>query len=331
MIIDTLTRPLKDLRVSLTDRCNLRCRYCMPVEIFGSGYAFLPESKTLSIEEIARLTSIMVSLGVDKVRLTGGEPLMRNGVDNLVAMISSIQGVDDLAMTTNGILLSHHAESLALAGLHRVTVSLDAIDPIIFGKMNGVGAKVDRVLAGINAAQIHGLGLKVNAVIQRCVNESEILPLVRWTSERSINLRFIEFMDVGETNRWKLDDVVTAAEILEKIHTEIPLEKIPPLRHGEVATRYRFVGSDQEIGIISSVSKPFCRDCNRARISADGKLFTCLFTAKYVDLLSELRSGGDDQSIRKMILEAWKNRDDRYSELRGNIDLPKAEMSYLGG
>jgi GTP 3',8-cyclase len=331
MIVDTLARPLKDLRISLTDRCNLRCRYCMPAEIFGSGYAFLPESKTLTIEEIARLVHIMVSLGVDKVRLTGGEPLMRNGVENLIAMISAMEGIDDLAMTTNGILLSHHAENLALAGLHRVTVSLDAIDPMIFGKMNGVGAKVDRALSGINAAQIHGLGLKVNAVIQRGVNESQILPLVRWALERSINLRFIEFMDVGETNHWKLDDVVTAAEILEIINAEISLEEAPSLRQGEVAKRYKIRGSNQEIGIISSVSKPFCRDCNRARISADGKIFTCLFTAKYIDLLGELRSGSDDGLIREMILSVWQRRDDRYSELRGNVALPKAEMSYLGG
>ncbi|MDB4562914.1 radical SAM protein, partial [Akkermansiaceae bacterium] len=232
---DLLGRPLRDLRISLTDRCNFRCRYCMPVEVFGPGYQFLPREEILTFGEIVRVTQAAVSLGVRKVRLTGGEPLLRRGASDLVALLAAIEGVDDLAMTSNGVLLSHHAERLRLAGLDRVTVSLDALDPDVFAKMNGVGAKVDRVLSGISNAQMFGLPVKVNMVVQRGVNEGEILTMLRWARENEITLRFIEYMDVGETNDWKMDEVVTAAEIISIIEDEFSLEKIEPSYPGEVA------------------------------------------------------------------------------------------------
>lgn len=303
----------------------------MPVESFGPDHEFLPREELLTFEELIRLTKLMVPLGVRKIRLTGGEPLMRRGLEDLVAMLATIEGVEDLAMTTNGVLLAHHAESLALAGLSRVTVSLDALDPSIFSRMNGIGAKVDRVLAGIESARTFGLPVKLNAVIQRGVNESQILHLARWAAEREIDLRFIEYMDVGETNGWKLDDVVTAANILTILRTEFSLTPREPAYRGEVASHWRHANGRSEIGIISSVTQPFCRDCQRLRLSADGKIFTCLFSNHGHDLRPALRGALNDAGILASIAGIWAIREDRYSEERGKVTRPKAEMSYLGG
>jgi len=328
---DTFGRPLRDLRISVTDRCTFRCRYCMPAEVFGPDYAFLPKDKILSFEEITRLARIMTPMGVRKIRLTGGEPLLRRGIEDLVALIASIEGVDDIALTTNGILLPHHAEALALAGLNRVTVSLDALDPEVFAKMNGVGAKVDRVLTGIRTARLHGLPVKLNAVIQRGVNEREILPLVRMAQEEDVVMRFIEYMDVGESNGWNMKDVVPMAEILEIIQAEHPLQALPPNDQGEVAKRFRLTEGSAEIGIISSVTQPFCSGCQRLRLSADGKLFTCLFAAEGQDIRNIMRQEPDDDALRSIISQTWSQRSDRYSEERGEGKRTKAEMSYLGG
>ncbi len=328
---DKRGRGLRDLRISVTDRCNFRCRYCMPVEVFGPGYSFLPKDELLSYEEIVRLVTVLVPLGVEKVRLTGGEPLLRRGLADLVAMIAAVEGVKDLAMTTNGVLLAHHAEELALAGMNRVTVSLDAIDPAIFAKMNGTGAKVERVISGIMAAKNFGLPVKVNAVIQRGVNEGEILPLARWAQEIAVNLRFIEYMDVGETNGWNMAEVVGGEEILRILGTEFELEPKKAAYRGEVAVNWRHACGEGEIGLIRSVTAPFCADCQRLRVSADGKIFTCLFAENGHDLRGILRSGGGDGVLASAISGIWGIRDDRYSELRGSVAMKKAEMSYLGG
>ncbi|MFC7338562.1 GTP 3',8-cyclase MoaA [Haloferula chungangensis] len=332
---DQFQRPLRDLRISVTDRCNFRCRYCMPAEVFGPNYAFLPRSEILSFEEIERLARALVPLGVSKLRLTGGEPLLRRGLDDLIGMLATIDGIDDIALTTNGTLLAHHAEALALAGLNRVTVSLDALDPAVFAAMNGVGAKIERVLAGIRAAQTFGLPVKVNAVVQRGVNEQEILPLARWAREHQITLRFIEFMDVGESNAWQMEQVVSAAEILSTLETEFPLRPLPPTHPGETAKRWQHADSSAdssvEIGIIASVTQPFCRACSRLRLSAEGKLFTCLFAATGHDIRPLLRRQESDLALQQDIAALWSARNDRYSEERGQSDRPKAEMSYLGG
>lgn len=304
----------------------------MPAEVFGPGYAFLPKDDLLGFEEIARLVRAMVGLGVRKVRLTGGEPLLRRGLSDLVAMIAAIDGVEDIAMTTNGILLAHHAEELVLAGLSRVTVSLDALDPGIFARMNGTGAKVDRVLAGIGSARAFGLPVKVNSVIQRGVNEGQIHPLAEWALTRQIDLRFIEFMDVGETNGWNLAQVVGGAEIMTILSGHYDLVPRDPAYRGEVAVSWRHLGGSSEVGVIQSVTKPFCADCQRLRLSADGRLFTCLFAERGHDLRGFLRSDQmSDQAISDMIRSIWKERGDRYSEIRGREKLNKAEMSYLGG
>ncbi|GAA5484078.1 GTP 3',8-cyclase MoaA [Haloferula sargassicola] len=328
---DTLHRPLHDLRISVTDRCNFRCRYCMPAEDFGPGHNFLPRSEILSFEEIVRVARVATGVGVRKLRLTGGEPLLRRGIEDLVAMLSTLDGIEEIALTTNGTLLAHHAEALALAGLARVTVSLDALDPLVFGHMNGVGARVERVLAGIEAARTFGLGVKVNSVIQRGVNESEILPLARWAREQQLTLRFIEFMDVGETNHWNSAQVIDAQEILSIIGREFPLDPLPPTHAGETARRWGFADRRGEIGIIASVSQPFCRGCTRLRLSADGQLFTCLFASHGHDLRPQLRGRADDSVLHSALLGLWQSRDDRYSEQRGQVHAPKAEMSYLGG
>jgi cyclic pyranopterin phosphate synthase len=328
---DKFGRPLRDLRISVTDRCNFRCRYCMPAEVFGPDYAFLPKDEILSFEEISQLVQTLAPLGIRKIRLTGGEPLLRRGIDDLVGLLSAIDGVDDLAITTNGVLLAHHAEALALAGLNRVTVSLDALDQDVFTAMNGVGAKVDRVLTGIRTARLHGLPLKINAVIQRGVNESEILPLVRLAREEGVVMRFIEYMDVGETNGWNMKDVVPMADILETIQSEFPLKPLDPTEPGEVAKRFRLADGSAEIGIISSVTKPFCTGCQRLRLSADGQLFTCLFAAQGHDVKQLLRGESSDETLRTMVSSLWSQRTDRYSEERGQGNPPRAEMSYLGG
>lgn len=331
MVNDLLGRGLRDLRISVTDRCNFRCRYCMPVEVFGPGYAFMPREELLSFEEIVSLARVLVGLGVEKIRLTGGEPLMRRGLEDLVAMLAAVEGVKDIAITTNGVLLAHHAEALALAGLSRATVSLDALDPVIFAKMNGVGAKVERVLAGISSARAFGLPVKVNTVIQRGVNEGEILPLARWAKATGVDLRYIEYMDVGETNGWKLDEVVSGDEILAILATEFPLVPRTPAYRGEVAAHWIHDGDAGEFGLIRSVTQPFCRDCQRLRLSADGKIFTCLFAAAGHDLRGILRSGADPELLAETIRGIWRERTDRYSQERGQVARPKAEMSYLGG
>ena len=331
MVRDVFGRAMRDLRISVTDRCNFRCRYCMPVEVFGAGYAFMPREDLLSFEEITRLVRILVPMGIEKIRLTGGEPLLRRGLEDLVGLLAATEGVKDIAMTTNGVLLAHHAEALALAGLSRVTVSLDALDREIFAKMNGVGAKVERVLAGIEAAKVFGLPVKVNSVIQRGINEHEILPLARWALEFGVDLRFIEYMDVGETNGWKMTEVVSGAEILEELAKEFPLIPRHPAYRGEVAAHWCHAGSEREIGLIRSVTQPFCSDCQRVRLSADGKIFTCLFAQHGHDLRELLRADTQPEVIQQAIEGIWSVRNDRYSEERGQVSRPKAEMSYLGG
>ncbi len=303
----------------------------MPVEVFGPGYAFLPKSEVLTFGEMVRTAQASVELGVKKVRLTGGEPLMRRGVEDLVARIAAVAGVEDVAMTTNGILLNHHAGNLKLAGLDRVTVSLDALDSGIFSTMNGVGAKVERVLAGIETALHHGLQVKVNMVVQRGVNETEILPLLKWCREKKVTLRFIEFMDVGESNGWVKDQVVPAAEILNIVSSEFPSEVVAAEYPGEVARRRCFEDGEGEFGIISSVTQPFCSGCTRLRVSAEGKAFTCLFSAQGADLKKVLRECGNESEVVDFLRGLWTSRKDRYSEERGLVDRPKAEMSYLGG
>lgn len=302
----------------------------MPAEVFGPSYRFLQRKDLLSYEEIEHLASLVAGLGVRKFRLTGGEPLLRQGLEELVRMLSNLEGVEDLAMTTNGVLLESHAAKLRSAGLHRVTVSLDALDKEVFGQMNGVGAKVERVLRGIERARSEGLGVKINTVVQRGINESEILPLVRWGSERDIPVRFIEYMDVGETNGWRMEQVVPSAEVFERIAAEFPLRKLEPAHRGEVARRHQIGKRKGEVGFISSVTEPFCGDCNRLRLSAEGKLYTCLFAESGFDV-RELMRAGREKSLLLAIQGVWADRSDRYSERRGAEKNQKVEMSYIGG
>jgi cyclic pyranopterin phosphate synthase len=333
-VIDTLARPLRDLRISVTDRCNFRCLYCMPKEVFGRDHAFLPRADLLDYEEIARLAGVFISLGVRKVRLTGGEPLVRRNLERLVAMLAAIPGIDDLTLTTNGSLLADKVVALRDAGLQRVTVSLDALDDPTFQRMNDVGFPVARVLGGIDAAADAGLApIKVNAVIRRGINEHAILDLARHFRGTGHVVRFIEYMDVGHTNGWRLDDVVPAVEVIERIDAVWPLEPIASAYRGEVAQRYRYRDGVGEIGVIASVSQPFCGDCTRARMSADGQLFTCLFATSGHDLRALLRGGASDAQIAAGLRRIWLSREDRYSELRSEatVGLPKVEMSYIGG
>lgn len=303
----------------------------MPVEIFGANYQFLDREQILTFEEIVRVTEAAVSTGVRKVRLTGGEPLLRRDLPKLVEMLAGIPGVEDLALTTNGALLANHAQSLKDAGLHRVTVSLDALDPEVFSRMNGVGAKIERVLEGVQKALAVGLPVKVNAVVQRGVNEDQILPLVRWARESGVTVRFIEFMDVGETNGWEMKDVVSRQEIVSEIEKEFPTEKEAPAYRGEVANRYRFVDRRGSLGVIASVTQPFCGDCTRLRLSAEGKIYTCLFSGAGSDLKAALREGADEARLIGLLGSRWTARQDRYSEERGKVVVEKAEMSYMGG
>ena len=330
---DSLRRPLRDLRISVTDRCNFRCTYCMPKEIFGHAYAFLPRSELLSFEEITRLARIFVGLGAQKLRVTGGEPLLRKGLEGLISMLASIDGLRDLTLTTNGSLLVQKAQSLRTAGLHRLTVSLDSLDDATFRTMNDADFPLAQVLDGIQAAQTAGfVPIKINVVVKRGVNEADVAPLVRRFSGPQFVVRFIEYMDVGTTNGWQLRDVVPGAEILARLRTEFALEPIPPQYHGEVATRFRHSGGG-EIGVITSVSAPFCGDCTRARLSADGRLYTCLFASHGHDLRKPLRAGATDADLTKLISGIWSVRTDRYSEIRSEQTgaIPKAEMSLLGG
>ena len=333
MTEDVFRRPLRDLRVSVTDRCNFRCVYCMPKEIFGKDYAFLPQTEVLTFEEIARLVRICVELGVRKVRLTGGEPLVRRDVERLVGMLAPIADLD-LTLTTNGSLLAGKAAALAAAGLKRVTVSLDSLDDATFKKMNDVDFPVKRVLDGIAAAEAAGLApIKVNMVVRRGLNEESILPMARHFRQTGHVLRFIEYMDVGTSNGWRLDDVVPAREIIATIDREFPVEPVEPAYRGEVAGRYRYRDGAGEVGVISSVTQPFCADCTRARLSADGSLYTCLFATQGHDLRALLRGGATDDDIRSAILAVWSAREDRYSELRSadTTGLKKIEMSFIGG
>lgn len=333
MVKDTLNRPLQDLRISVTDRCNFRCVYCMPKEIFGREYQFLDRDELLTFEEIERLTRIFHSLGVRKVRLTGGEPLVRSDIERLVAMLAEIPGLD-LTMTTNGLLLPKKAEALKAAGLRRITVSLDSIEDETFAAMNDVGISVAQVLEGIDAAKAAGLHpIKINMVVKRDVNESSILPMARHFKGSGHILRYIEFMDVGHTNGWRLDQVVAASEIIDKLNKEFAIEPVEPNYRGEVAKRWRYADGSGEVGVIASVTQPFCRDCSRVRLSADGMLYTCLFAVEGHDLRGLLRNGGDDDHIADEIGAIWGRRTDRYSEIRSakTVDLPKIEMSYIGG
>jgi cyclic pyranopterin phosphate synthase len=330
---DTLKRPLHDLRISVTDRCNFRCVYCMPKEVFGSDYQFLHRDQILTFEEITRLARIFAGHGVRKVRLTGGEPLVRRDLHLLVAMLAEIPDLD-LTLTTNGSLLARQAHALKAAGLKRVTVSLDSLDDETFKVMNDVNFPVEKVLEGMDVAASVGLApIKVNMVVKRGLNESSILPMARFFREKGYILRFIEYMDVGHTNGWRMNDVVPAAEIIKTINAEMPLEPIDPNYVGEVAERWRYKDRSSEIGVIASVTQAFCSTCTRARISAEGKLYTCLFAIKGFDLRAPLRSGATDEEISQAIARVWGNRDDRYSELRSEntLSLPKVEMSHIGG
>jgi len=330
---DRLGRPLRDLRISVTDRCNFRCVYCMPKEVFGNDHQFLERKELLSFEEIARLARIFRGHGIEKIRLTGGEPLVRRNIEQLIAMLAAIPGLD-LTLTTNGSLLQKKARALKDAGLKRVTVSLDSLDNAVFMRMNDVDFPVTRVLEGIAAAAAAGLApLKINMVVKRGMNEHSILPMARFFRQSGHILRFIEYMDVGSTNGWRMDDVVTAREIVDMIDAEMPLEPADPNYRGEVAERWRYKDGSGEIGVIASVTQAFCRDCTRARISTEGKLYTCLFATGGHDLRQLLRNGASDHDIRDSISAVWSKRADRYSEIRTaeTAKLEKIEMSYIGG
>jgi cyclic pyranopterin phosphate synthase len=336
--LDRRGRALRDLRISVTDRCNFRCPYCMPGDVFGRDYQFLPRDEILSYEEIRRLAEVFVGLGVHKLRITGGEPTVRRGLPGLVAMLAPLRTQEgepvDLALTTNGSALRHLARPLADAGLRRVTVSLDSLDDGVFRRMNGVDFPVAKVLDGIDAAVEAGLGpVKINVVLKRGENDTGIVPLARWARDAGHVLRFIEYMDVGTTNGWRLDDVVPAAEIIETIGREWPLEPMDAGYRGEVAERWRYADGRGEIGVIASVTQPFCGDCTRARLSAEGKLYTCLFSAIGHDLRAPIRGGFTDDELADLIGGIWAGRDDRYSERRAAATerLPKIEMFALGG
>lgn len=335
MITDQLNRPLRDLRISVTDRCNFRCTYCMPAEVFGEGYHFLPREELLTFEEITRLVRILVRLGAVKLRLTGGEPLVRRELEKLVAMLAPIEGVKDLALTTNAYFMPQKAEALRAAGLQRVTVSLDSLDEEVFQRMNGRRASVDKVLEGIAAAEQAGFGpIKVNTVVQRGVNDHTILDLARYGRERGWIMRFIEYMDVGTMNGWKMDDVVPAAEIVARIHAELPLEPIGRNYRSEVARRYRYQDGSGEIGLIASVTQPFCGACSRMRLSPEGSLFTCLFASEGTDLRGPLRAGAGDAELEAIVRNTWGSRIDRYSEERSEMTTPrreKVQMYHIGG
>ena len=349
-VVDTLGRPLRDLRISVTDRCNFRCAYCMPKELFGKDYAFLPHASLLSFEEITRVARLFVAHGVRKLRLTGGEPLLRKDVERLVAMLSALRTIDgeplDLTLTTNGSLLARKARALKDAGLDRVTVSLDALDDAVFRRMNDVDFPVADVLAAIEEARRVGLGpIKVNMVVQRGTNDHEIVPMARFFREHfggEVVLRFIEYMDVGASNGWRMDEVLPSAQVIERLDAAFPLEPLEPTAPGETAQRWRYRDGSGEVGVISSVTRAFCRDCNRARLSTEGKLFLCLFASRGHDLRALLRGQVDgrpysDDEIAAAIGLIWAQRDDRYSELRSRLPAERSggerriEMHYIGG
>lgn len=335
---DKYERPLRDLRISVTDRCNFRCPYCMPAEIFNERYRFTPKPHLLTFEEITRLTRIIVRLGAVKIRLTGGEPLLRQDIEKLVAMLNALEGVDDLAMTTNAFLLPQKIDALKAAGLKRLTISLDTLDDEIFRLMNGGRSGVDKVLAGIYAAEDAGYSpLKINAVAQRGVNDHTLVDLARFFKDRGHILRFIEYMDVGNMNGWKMDEVVSAAEIVAMINAEMPLALVAGNYFGEVARRYRYADGEGEIGLISSVTQPFCGACTRMRLSPEGRIFTCLFAIEGRSLRDPLRAGASDDELEAIIRATWGERIDRYSEIRSSLTQEvrdrrkKVEMYHIGG
>jgi GTP 3',8-cyclase len=329
---DTLGRPIRDLRISVTDRCNFRCPYCMPKEAFGPNHPFIEDSRLMKADELVRIVRPFVGLGVEKIRLTGGEPLLRSDLPSVIAALKGL-GVPEISLTTNGWFLEKQATALRASGLDRINVSVDSLDEGTAGRMNGLGFSVARVLAGIDAAAAAGLPVKVNCVVQKGVNDNEILALCDYFRSRRHTLRFIEFMDVGNTNKWSQSQVVASRDVVARISAAWPLEALGPAYRGEVASRYRYSDGAGEIGIISSVTEPFCRDCNRARLSADGKLFTCLFASSGSDLLGLLRSGASDADILGRVASVWSARADRYSDERSEAAAGrgKIEMSYIGG
>ena len=349
LLVDTRGRPLRDLRISVTDRCNFRCNYCMPKEVFDKDYPYLPHSALLSFEEITRLASLFLAHGVRKIRLTGGEPLLRKNIEELIAQLAQLRTVDgkapDLTLTTNGSLLARKAKALKKAGLNRVTVSLDGLDDAVFRRMNDVDFPVADVLAGIEAAHAAGLShIKVNMVVKRGTNDHEILPMARHFRGTGTTLRFIEYMDVGATNGWRMDEVLPSAELIERLRAELPLVPLEPSSPGETAERWGYADASGqhdpalgEVGVISSVTQAFCHDCNRARLSTEGKLYLCLFASQGYDLRSLLRGGASDADIAAAIAPIWQQRTDRYSELRSTLPADntqgarRVEMSYIGG
>jgi len=333
-ITDRFGRPLQDLRISVIDRCNFRCTYCMPKEIFGKDFQFMPKKDLLSFEEIERLATIFADLGVNKIRLTGGEPLLRRDMPVLIEKLASIKGIEDIGLTTNASLLEKMAPKLKEAGLQRVNVSLDALNDDVFQSINDSGVSVTRVLRGIRAAKKAGLGVKVNMVVKKGMNDDEILPMAKYFKEEGITLRYIEFMDVGQTNGWDFSKVITKKEIYEQLASHFELEPVDPAYLGEVAKRYRYKGTDTEVGFITSVSESFCSTCTRARIAADGKMYNCLFAGEGLDFREPMRSGKSDEEIRAMVIDKWSHRTDRYSDERTEESAKnkkKIEMSYIGG
>ena len=334
MPLDKLSRPLRDLRVSVTDRCNFRCPYCMPAEIYGERYEFLPRNDLLTFEEITRIVKLSTRLGVKKVRLTGGEPLVRQDVVELVSMIANLHGIEDFAMTTNAYLLSGMAESLKKAGLQRITVSLDSIDDEVFKKMNGRGFGTAKVIDGIAAAKEAGLDpIKINAVVQKGINDNTLVELASWCRDNGYTPRFIEYMDVGTLNDWKLDEVLPASDIVKIIEGEFSVTPIESSYRGEVAKRYRYKDGKGEFGVISSVTQPFCGDCTRLRLSPEGQIVTCLFADGGTDLRGPMRSNIPDEELLNIMSGTWSNREDRYSEIRTSMTSPrkKVEMYHIGG
>jgi cyclic pyranopterin phosphate synthase len=336
-VSDRFGRRMRDLRISVTDKCNFRCPYCMPADRYHAEYEFLPKNRLLTFEEITRLARIFVDLGVVKIRLTGGEPLLRKNLPSLVAMLRAIEGVEDIALTTNGVLLPSHAEALADAGLKRITISLDSLDDEAFRRMNGRDVGVRSVLDGVASAQRAGFDpIKINCVVVRGVNDGTVVDLAAYFRGSGCILRFIEYMDVGTCNGWRRDDVVPTRELIEQIHQHLPIVPVESNYRGEVAQRYRYADGAGEIGFISSVTAPFCGDCSRARLSADGRLFTCLFAAQGADLMKPMRSGASDEELRNLITGVWRARTDRYSELRSGMPVSptahrKVEMYHIGG
>ena len=334
-ILDTFSRPIRDLRISVTDRCNFRCTYCMPKEVFNSDYDFLHRDDLLTFEEITRISKIFATIGVKKIRLTGGEPLLRKNIPILIEQLAQIESIEDISLTTNGILLSKDlTRDLKNAGLRRITISLDALDNKTFKSISDISFNVDKVLQGIDNSAAAGLApIKINMVVKKGVNEHGILPMAKYFRNTDIILRFIEYMDVGNTNQWQMEDVFTASEIIDLLNQHYEIEPAEANYVGEVAKRWRYKDGGGEFGIISSVTQPFCQTCTRARLSAEGKLYTCLFAASGHDLRRLLREGADNQYIAEFIVSKWKKRDDRYSEIRSSntVTMQKVEMSYIGG